>query len=309
MPNDLFTCRICSSSQASVSVPHTMTEHITCPSCGTYSITSTASAVWEASGVQEKQKAYASSWISEHPKVQITGDDIALLKEVEPPNVGERADKLLLALNKRFSRTGQSFSIGTLPNDYQFLAASWSIDFNELNYLIQIYLRDGLEYLSPTSIRSEVVISAKGYQHIEELSKSKINSNIGFCAMWFDESVKSVWTEAIEPAITNAGYVAKRIDTHQHNNRIDDEIIAMIRKSKFVVADFTGQRGGVYFEAGLALGLGLQVVWTCKHEDLGKVHFDNRQYSFVTWEEGKLDEFKVRLQNRIEATIGVGNNA
>lgn len=64
----------------------------------------------------------------------------------------------------------------------------------------------------------------------------------------------------MEPAIKDAGYDAKRIDTVHHNNRIHDEVIAMLRRSKFVVADFTGQRGGVYFEAGFALGLGLQVI-------------------------------------------------
>ena len=37
-----------------------------------------------------------------------------------------------------------------------------------------------------------------------------------------------------------------------------DRIIAQIRASKFVVADFTRNRGGVYYEAGFALGLGSQ---------------------------------------------------
>ena len=60
---------------------------------------------------------------------------------------------------------------------------------------------------------------------------------------------------SIETAISGAGYKPVRIDKHQHNNRIDDEIVAAIRQSRFVVADFTQQRGGVYFEAGLAMGL------------------------------------------------------
>lgn len=125
--------------------------------------------------------------------------------------------------------------------------------------------------------------------------------------MWFDTKVLPVWANAIEPAIQDAGYKPQRIDGHHHNNRIDDEIIAVLRRSKFVIADFTGQRGGVYFEAGFALGLGLQVIWTCEKSELKDVHFDNRQYNFVVWEEDKLKEFKVALQNRIEATIGRGN--
>src|SRR5712672_2679134 len=39
------------------------------------------------------------------------------------------------------------------------------------------------------------------------------------------------------------------------STRFGDEIISQIRRSKFLIADFTGRRGGVYFEAGLAMGL------------------------------------------------------
>ena len=46
-----------------------------------------------------------------------------------------------------------------------------------------------------------------------------------------------------------------RIDRHEHVNKIDDEIIAEIRRARFVVADFThgdtGGRGSVYYEAGI----------------------------------------------------------
>lgn len=46
------------------------------------------------------------------------------------------------------------------------------------------------------------------------------------------------------------------IGSKEHSNKIDDEIIGEIRRSAFIVADFTGHRGGVYFEAGFAMGLG-----------------------------------------------------
>jgi hypothetical protein len=62
----------------------------------------------------------------------------------------------------------------------------------------------------------------------------------------------------------------------EHINKIGDEIISQIRRSKFLIADFTGHRGGVYFEAGLAMGLGLLVFWTCRRDDLDKLHFDIR---------------------------------
>jgi nucleoside 2-deoxyribosyltransferase len=131
-------------------------------------------------------------------------------------------------------------------------------------------------------------------------------SQIGFCAMWFADDIKSLWTEAIQPAIRAAGFEAKRIDLHEHSNRIDDEIVAMIRRSRFLVADFTGQRGGVYFEAGYALGLGLRVIWLCREDELNNIHFDTRQYNFIVWKAGEYADLAKRLQNRIEATLGRG---
>jgi nucleoside 2-deoxyribosyltransferase len=123
--------------------------------------------------------------------------------------------------------------------------------------------------------------------------------------MWFDDSMNSAFV-AIDQGIRAAGYTALRIHQRQHNNKIDDEIIAGIRRSKFLVADFTGHRGGVYFEAGFAKGLGLEVIWLCREDDLRKLHFDTRQYSHIPWQQSKLPELTKALKDRIEATIGHG---
>jgi nucleoside 2-deoxyribosyltransferase len=41
-----------------------------------------------------------------------------------------------------------------------------------------------------------------------------------------------------------------------HNDDINFAILAEIRRAQFIVADITGARGGVYFEAGFAKALG-----------------------------------------------------
>jgi nucleoside 2-deoxyribosyltransferase len=124
--------------------------------------------------------------------------------------------------------------------------------------------------------------------------------------MWFDESVHEAWLEAVRSAIEDAGYKAIRIDKIEHNNRIDDEIVAAIRSCNFLVADFTGQRGGVYFEAGFAQGLGKQVIWLCREDELSNVHFDTRQYNYIKWQPSELHQLRIALRNRITATIGKG---
>ena len=126
--------------------------------------------------------------------------------------------------------------------------------------------------------------------------------------MWFDKSMDEAYGSGIRPAIEKAGYRPVRIDEKPHNKKIDDEIIAEIRRSRFVVADFTegeeGTRGGVYYEAGFAHGLNIPVIFTCRKDSLERVHFDTRQYNHVVWED--FNHLRESLVQRISAVIGDG---
>jgi nucleoside 2-deoxyribosyltransferase len=87
---------------------------------------------------------------------------------------------------------------------------------------------------------------------------------------------------------------------------ISDEMIAEIRHSRFLIADYTEQRNGVYFEAGFALGLGLPVIPTCREDEVEKLHFDIRHMNTLTWTQPK--ELVESLSKRIRAVIGDGPN-
>jgi hypothetical protein len=246
----------------------------------------------------------ASGWIREHPMVELGKDDWDFLKLIKTPSVGEKADKLLLFFASKYPKPNQPLDINY---NEEMLSSCWAMDKGEGEYLFFHYLFAFKQFIKLSEHPNRpFIISPIGWDYLNTLHQVNKDSQIGFCAMWFDDSVTPLWHQGIEHAIQNAGYEAIRIDKHQHNNRIDDEIISMIRRSKFVVADFTGSRGGVYFEAGYALGLGLQVIWTVREDELANIHFDNRQYSFIKWTENAINEFRDNLQYRIEATIGRG---
>ena len=126
--------------------------------------------------------------------------------------------------------------------------------------------------------------------------------------MWFHDSTDNAFAQGIEPAIAEAGYQPLRIDQKEHVNRIDDEIVAEIRRSRFVVADFThgkdGARGGVYHEAGFAHGLNLPVIFTCKKDPEITLHFDTDHYNHIF--RTTTAELREKLKNRILAVIGEG---
>jgi len=115
---------------------------------------------------------------------------------------------------------------------------------------------------------------------------------------------------AIEEGITRAGYKPTRIDREEYIGGVMDEIIAKIRESRFVVADLTENRGGVYYEAGFAFGLNLPVFTLCRKDHLdpgaNHVHFDVQHLNLLAWEDGKLAELTARLEARIVAVLGRG---
>ncbi|WP_146548378.1 hypothetical protein [Rummeliibacillus suwonensis] len=214
-----------------------------------------------------------------------------------PTQVSERLDRILVNLSKLSDFPGHA-----IP----FLREDIHLFFTETeNTMEAFYLMDQLisEKLIEGNVGfpTNIVITAKGWNKIAELERTTTNNNQVFVAMWFNPEVDSIYENAIEKAIKDNGFTPIRIDRVEHNNKIDDEIIANIKKSKFVIADFTGHRGGVYFEAGYAMGRDIPVIWTCRENDLKNLHFDTRQYSHILWNDEK-DLYKM-LDNRIKATI------
>ncbi len=173
----------------------------------------------------------------------------------------------------------------------------------EVNYFLNQLEKRG--YVEITT--DGPLVTLVGWERIEEMKRAGHSSDRVFVAMWFDRKMDDLYTKAIDPGIRNARYIPLRIDRYEHVNRIDDEIIGQIKRSRFMVADFTGQRHGVYFEAGLMMGLGRTVIWMCSKEELKEMHFDVRQFNFIDYESSK--DAKSRLYNRILAIEGEGPGA
>jgi nucleoside 2-deoxyribosyltransferase len=171
---------------------------------------------------------------------------------------------------------------------------------------------NGMELLDAnlTGASSIFSINAGGWQRLDKLRERSSATTQAFVAMWFHPTTDELYEKGIAPAIEESGYRPVRIDRKEHINKIDDEIIAEIRRSHFVVADFTCEpdkvRGGVYFEAGFAMGLRIPVIWTCRDTtvEAGDLHFDTRQYSHLVWT--NPNDIRKKLRARIGAVIGQG---
>ncbi len=276
------------------------------------------------------RKIALTNWLVEQRRLGIKCPDLSDIDQSEETkqrslSVHQRADNLLrylraksdlLGTTKVFCQFGRSAdSSQRVETLHELLAWTASQDIAEIITLAEYCGEErwiSYHRSNPSStdgmVFHELMLRPPGYSRLAALDGINTGSRQAFVAMWFDDSMKAAYEEGIAPAIREAGYEPMRIDRKHHNNKIDDEIIAEIRRSRFLVADFTqgrtGARGGVYYEAGFAHGLNLPVMFTCRADAIKKVHFDTRQYNHITWK--NPEELKERLAKRISATLGDG---
>ena len=249
-------------------------------------------------GVQAKISGWVFDRNKDNTVPMITSDILKKISARPLPTVADRANRLLLEALRGQKRLGDSFRI----NDPRFIAATYSDGYEEVNFLFQMLWNNGL--MKPVVMGGQCEVQPEGYIAADKLTRGITQTGKGFVAMSFCGNLDDAYQYGFQTGIVRAGYDPVRVDRVEHVNRIDDEIIAQIRAASFVVADFTGHRGGVYFEAGFALGLDLPVIWTCKKCDMKDLHFDIRQYNTIDWE--TPEDLSSRLQHRIEAIVGKG---
>ena len=281
--------------------------HQKCLRCGEFKLTRTANSLLSSflqvnQAHSAKVQTKISGWVCDQNRAgtipTIGSDDLKIVSARSLPTVPERGDRLLLEALRGQKQLSDDFNIA----EPRFLAATYSQDDHEVDYLADMLVDEGL--VKRISGDGLYQILLRGHIAADKLTRRVTQSDKGFVAMSFDQDLKSAYEKGFQVGILNAGYDPVRVDRVEHVNRIDDEIIAQIRAASFVVADFTKHRGGVYFEAGFALGLDLPLIWTCRKDDMKGLHFDIRQYNTIDWEES--EELATRLQHRIEATVGKG---
>lgn len=280
-----------------------------CGRCGRFTITATAAAIAERKELGPK----LSAWIRERSE---TGGEVSeinsnTLTEIETALPSYRvADKQLLLLRAFERRTrfpGQA--VGIVPHlDYPL---AWAAGEDEFRYLLRSLIERGLvrRIDGPPELNDSFVftfeLTADGWNFLDARARPSVISDQAFIAMAFAPELKPAWEIGIRPALKKAGFMPYRVDAEPHIERIDTKIVTEIKNSRFLVADVTLQRQGVYFEAGYALGLGLPVFWCVRKDDLNNVHFDTRQYNHIAWEnEQHLAE---QLYLFVSAIIGKGS--
>ena len=263
--------------------------------------------------LNDKRKIMLTRWIYNQRKKEglplVTRGivhSIIYSSEYNTPSTSKRAEMLLRYLVDRTKTIGDRLHLEKYGA--KTLIVSESLDWGEVLSLLKYLVKK--EFIESGGIRyppkCTLIVTAEGHMHVEKPIVG-LDSNQAFVAMWFDPEMSIVYDQGIVPAIEAAGFKPYRADREHYLNKIDDQIIAEIRNSRFLIADMThgndGARGSVYFEAGLAIGIGMPVIYTCREDMFNKLHFDTRQYPHTDWNNEDIETFRLSLENKIRATI------
>lgn len=297
-------CPICRIAQFEVIDEHDRGKRleVKCARCGPYVIGRMATRRLDAANAHDH---LLSGWIrnreiqgAEAPT--ITQENLEQIRQWLPSySVSDRSFELLRSLASLSKQPGATYD----GNAHSDVSLAWAIDQDELQFHLATLQRRGLISLElGTEGNYRASLTSEGWEQVD--SGPALILPRGFVAMSFADSMRSTWADGLKPGIEAAGYVAHRVDSEPHVQRIDQKIVADIRTSKFVVVDVTEQKQGAYFEAGLALGFGKTVIWTVREDDLKQVHFDTRQFAHIVWkDEAQLAD---ALRDVIVAVLGPG---
>ena len=266
--------------------------------------------------LNDQQKARLTTWLIDQRNQgvaipEITKEVLEYATNKRNLQAHERAKRLLQYL------AGQADSVGAGVNviEATFSAYAWSesIKWEEVVYLLN-FLRDS-GWLDHTGTNNMVfkeyglaqgVVTVAGFNQIA-IQSTAVDSTQAFVALWFNPELDFVYDKGIVPAVESAGFKAYRADREHYLGKIDDQIIAEIHRSRFLIADMThgddGARGSVYFEAGFAFGLSIPVIYTCRNDMFNKLHFDIRQYPHIDWNNEDIETFRRKLENRIRVSV------
>jgi hypothetical protein len=293
-------CVLCDSWEADWESGRGDLKHWRCPVCGHFTITFECQV--NVSNSDEQLKPFLSAATrqayEERGPLTLTTDNCQSHAEAHRwTSVNSKARKILEFISRRSSAFGQAVQVAPVTDYPLFDAVSHQECWALIGHLSDQRL------LTMSSDQKNYTLTMAGWEYLAPTSGGGVPGRC-FVAMSFHESLNSAYGEAIKPAILECGYEPVCMKEVLTNDKICDRILAEIRRAQFVVADFTLQRGGVYFEAGFAKALGKEVFWMCREDDFDHVHFDTNHYGHIKWT--NPEDLRKQLGERILGELGMG---
>ncbi|MDR4504906.1 MAG: nucleoside 2-deoxyribosyltransferase [Candidatus Scalindua sp.] len=257
----------------------------------------------------DEKKILFSGFLRNNQSITLTSEFIGkelpqILEYCQTIPLSEKISKIKSYLYQKTSSIGKSLVVEYRNLYTLFYLKNYSELIKLLTYLQETKILQKRDHGKIGDDSNEcVMLTVEGFSEIESALRNNIQSKKVFIACDFKTDFQDDLVNTIKAACASCGFEANLVSDERHNNDISHKIISDIKQSKFIIADFTDQNNGVYFEAGFAMGESKEVIRLIKKDQLKELHFDIRQFNHITWEMDKWEELKEDLINQIKATI------
>ncbi len=284
MERTLTKCPLCGS-PAIKEFPQIMAHkyYIQCDRCGEYEI-SDKFIIFRDVGEELSKVGYILSGLArelhetdgEAPNFTYENLETSLKHHLIPDvkNIEEKIQKLIQRIREKTSYFGEEIELGNMES---VVPLAYAKNVKELKALLNLisgkriasvkFVERSAAGIPVTDVK--VVLSADGWDLGNKIDSKNKESERGFVAAWFDDSMDENITAA-EEAISESGFIPVCIRDKHFSERIMDKALGEIRRSRFVIVDLTGNRGSVFFEAGFAFGLGIETIYVYHEKHSGK---------------------------------------
>lgn len=120
-----------------------------------------------------------------------------------------------------------------------------------------------------------------------------------FIAMPFNPNHKDI-EQTIRSACLQANFIPIRGDDIFQPGPIIDQIFSQIQKSDCVIAVLTGTNPNVYYEIGIAFGLGKPVIFLHTEEDVKNLPFDVKHQRVILYKKQITNETVSQIHKQLE---------
>lgn len=277
-----------------------------CQTCGRFRIRDRADANLERDPSIAGRKFLLSAYVRDGNDIMIDDDVLGRVGsgDLRERTVPEKVDLIL----RWFAKGSPEYGHEVSHEAHRCYPIGWCRSPGEWSKLVAMLVKDR-QHLDTTSSGSICKVTFKGWEWLGD--RPKESATTAFVAMSFAPEHRAL-EAAICEGIGNAGYAPKVVRDDVYAGGVMDRVLALIREARFVVADYTDNRGGVYYEAGFALGLGKLVIHSCRQDQLDPtntttaLHFDVKHLKILPWQKDQVSKHTLDLENHIVALLGRG---
>ena len=227
-----------------------------CEICGTYDIDFRAHSGEVDSRIQGDihllsgitRRAYESQTGPFLVTTNMIGDPVAFEREIAstaPRGIAEKEEALLKHVAKKSQHPGARVSFSKSKGyTLGFCSKPEELDFY-VRHLIQSRLVTNQEHESSDNVDLE--LTPAGWDRLRAIQSANLESDQAFVAMSFNKSMDTAFVDGMKKLEADTGFRMFRIDRSEYNEKICDQILVEVRKSRFVISEVTEHRQGVYF--------------------------------------------------------------